>query len=372
MIPVNRPKINPRAKKYLTECIKTNWLSAEGPFVDRFEKAFARWLGAKYATTTTSGTTSLHLALASLGIGKGDEVILPALTIGSCYFAIWYCGAVAVPVDVKPETYNIDPALIEKKITSRTKAIMVVHLYGHPCDMDSIIRLVKKYHLKLIEDAAEACGAEYKNIKVGTFGDVSCFSFYANKIITTGEGGMLVTNNKKIYEKAKKLKDLNFNLRKRFIHDGIGFNYRMTNLQAAVGLAGLEKIDKSIKYKRKMADYYNKNLRKIKNLVLPVEKEWAKNVYWMYAVLVKEKKIGINRDRLMKILWEKYKIQTRAFFYPPNIAFKKIGIYNHQRYPVAERLSKEGLYLPSGLGNTFSEFRKVCKALNNILKKKNE
>lgn len=369
IIPVNRPKISPKALKYLKDCVKTSWVSSRGPYVQKFEKAFAQYLGIKYATTTNSGTTALHLALASLDINKGDEVILPASTIGSCFFAIWYTGAKAIPIDVNPETYNIDTSLIASQINSKTQLIMPVHLFGHPCDMGPIINLAKKHKLKIVEDAAEAHGAEYKEKKVGTFGDIGVFSFYANKIITTGEGGMLVTNNKNIYEKAKRLKELNFSPSKRFIHQGIGFNYLMSNLQAAVGLAELEEVEKAIKFKRKIAEFYHQRLKNIKGIVLPKEKSWAKNVYWMYAILVKKKEFGMNRDKLMNKLKNNFGIQSRTFFFSPNIAFAKMGKFPNQKFLVAERIAREGLYLPSGLGNTFKEFEKVCQALTYLSKK---
>lgn len=367
LIPVNRPKNAKNTAHYLQECVKSGWFSSEGPFVTRFEHAFAHYLGAKYVTTVSSGTTALHLALLSLNLKPGDEVILPALTIASCYFAIWYCGAKAVPVDVDKDTYTMDPALIESRITKKTKVIMPVHLFGHPCDMDPIMKLAKKHKLQVLEDAAEAHGAEYKGKKVGGIGDVGIFSFYTNKIVTTGEGGMLVTNDKNIYENAVKLKNL-YHSQTRFIHDGIGYNYRMTNMQAAVGLASLEEIEKSINYKRRMAEYYNNHLANTPGLILPQEMPWAKNVYWMYAVQVDPKTCRISRDTLMKHLATKG-IQTRTFFYAPKTAFKKLSIYQRTRFPVTEQLEKTGFYLPSGLGNTLTENKIVINTVNAYLKR---
>ncbi len=361
MIPVNRPSIPKKAKAYLSECVRSGWFSSEGPFVARFENSFARYLGVKYASSTSSGTAALHLALMALGVGPGDEVILPAMTIASCYFAVWYTGAKAMPVDVDEETYCINPDLIEKAITKRTKAIMVVHLFGHPCDMDPIMRIAKKHRIKVIEDAAEAHGAEYKGKKAGSIGDMAIFSFYANKIVTTGEGGMVVSNNKKYIDIVNKLKSLNHS-KTRFIHDGIGYNYLMSNMQAAVGLASLEEIDASIKKKRAMATYYTKQLQNIPGLTLPIEKPWTKNVYWMYAVTINQKSAR-SRDNVMKHLAATHGIQTRTFFYSPRTAFKKSGLYKTYRFPVAERLEKTGFYLPSGLGNSISEFATTSRAL---------
>jgi perosamine synthetase len=368
-IPVNKPRIPKNADKYIKDCLKSGWLSSEGPYVTKFENEFAKYLDCRYASTTNSGTTALHLALLALGLGKGDEVILPASTIGSCYFAIWYTGATAIPVDVDPITFSINPDLIRKFITPKSKAIMVVHLFGQPCRMDKITEIANEYNLAIIEDAAEAHGAEYFSKKVGTIGKVGIFSFYANKLVTTGEGGMVVTNDKKIYECVQKIKNLNHS-KTRFIHDGIGYKYVMSNLQAAVGLASLEEIDKSIQYKREMADLYYKHLSKIKGLTLMEEQPGVKNTFWMYTILVDANKFGISSTELSKILSTEYYIQTRTFFYPPNIAFKSLDLYNNQIFPVAEKISRDGLYLPSGLGNTKSDFLRVCMAIRKIVKLK--
>ena len=240
MILVNQVQIPKNAKKYLVDCLDSTWISGQGKYVDKFEQKFAQYIGKKYAVSTNSGTSALHLALMTLDIRAGDEVILPALTIGSCFFAIWQTGATAVPVDVLPDTYNIDPELLEKAITKRTKAIMLVHLYGQACDMKKIVKIAKQHHLKIVEDAAEAHGARYGKKKLGTFGDLACFSFYANKLITSGEGGAVLTNSQAQYEKMKRLKNLNFAPKKRFTHLGIGYKYEMSNLEAALALASLE------------------------------------------------------------------------------------------------------------------------------------
>ncbi|TBR15982.1 DegT/DnrJ/EryC1/StrS family aminotransferase, partial [bacterium] len=311
VIPVSEPLLNGNEIKYLTDCIKTGWISSLGGYVERFERGFGRFCRAKYAVSVSSGTAALHLALASLGIGKGDEVILPAFTMVSTPNAVMYQGAKPVLVDSEDKAFGIDPAKIEEKITKRTKAIIVVHIYGHPARMDEILKIARKHKLYVIEDAAEAHGAEYKGKRVGSIGDVGCFSFYGNKIIATGEGGMLVTSNRKIKDKAEYLRDLAFSKERHFWHKELGFNYRMSNLQAAVGLAQLERIRYLINIKRKNALLYKKFLSDIPGIILPPEEKYAKNVFWMYAVLV-NKDFGITRDELRVKLARKG-IDTRIF-----------------------------------------------------------
>ena len=274
MIPVCIPFIGEKELEYVVDCIKTNWISSKGKYVEEFERGFAEYCGCKYGVSTTSGTTALHLALASIGVGKGDEVIVPAFTMISTVFAVVYCGAKPVLVDAEPETWNIDVSKTEEKITDRTKVIMPVHIYGHPCDMDPIMEVAEKYDLYVVEDAAEAHGAEYKGKKVGGIGHVGCFSFYANKIITTGEGGMVVTNDEEIAERAKSLRNLCFPKEKRiYLHTEVGYNYLMTNIQAAIGLAQLERVNELAEMRRRNANLYNEYLKDVKGIRLPVEKE---------------------------------------------------------------------------------------------------
>jgi len=366
MILVNAPLIAPNAKKYLNQCIETNWLSGEGPFVTKFEQAFAKRMQVANAMTTNSGTAALHLALLALNIGPGDEVILPASTMGACYFAIWYCGATAVPVDVDPATYTIDPQKVAAAITKKTKAVMAVHLFGHPCDMDALMALKKKHHFFLIEDCAEAHGATYHGQVVGSFGEVGCYSFYGNKIITTGEGGMVTTQDNALSQKIRSLKTFSFSPEKRFTHSGMGYRYTMTNLQAAVGLAQLEAFEKAIALKKKMAKFYTKAFASITGISTPVEKDGCSSIFWMYAILIDEKCFGISRDQLMETLLKKYDIQTRSFFFPPQIAFADLHVFDGKTFTVADRIGQEGLYLPSGLGNTQKEFQAVVKAIKEI------
>jgi len=370
MIPVCIPFIGEKELEYVVDCIRTNWISSKGKYVEEFERKFAEYCGCKYGVSTTSGTSALHLALASLSIGKDDEVIVPAFTMISSVFAVVYCGAKPVLVDAEPETWNMDVNKIEEKITDKTKAIMPVHIYGHPCDMDPILKIAAEHDLYVVEDAAEVHGAEYKGKKTGGIGDVGCFSFYGNKIITTGEGGMIITNNEEIAEKANSLKDLAFSKERRFLHTDLGFNYRMTNIQAAIGLAQFERIDELAERRRKNAHWYNEYLDDVEGIRLPVEKKWAKNVYWMYSILI-EDEFGMSRDNLMKKLEEKG-IETRTFFIPMHqqLVFQKMGMFKGDSYPVAEELSRKGMYLPSGSGLKEEEIEYICNAIKSTLKER--
>ncbi len=362
-IPVNEPVISKEAIRNVNHALKTAWVSSAGEFVDKFENDFAKYLGVKYAVSVSSGTAALHVALLSLGIGPGDEVIVPAFTMAATWLAILYVRAVPVFVDCELDTYNIDVNLIEKKITKRTKAIIPVHIYGHSVDMDPIIKIARKYKLFVIEDAAEAHGALYKGKKCGSMGNVNCFSFYGNKIITTGEGGMVVTNNKKLAERARRFKDLCHTKKRRFIHDDVGFNYRLTNLQAALGCGELLHIDEYIQRKIQVAKLYEDYLKEVPGIKLPVTRENVKNVFWMYAVLIDEKLFGIDKDHLRTKLTEK-EIDTRDFFYPPNV-HPILGQWLSQKdkFPNCEYISKRGLYLPSGLAITNDQISCVAEAI---------
>jgi len=366
MIPVCEPFLGENETKYVTDCLKTNWISSRGNYIEEFEREFANYCGCKYGVSTTSGTTALHLALASLGIGSEDEVIVPTFTMISTAFAVVYTSAKPVLVDAELDTWNMDAARIEEKITGNTKVILPVHIYGHPCDMDPVMEIAKKYNLYVVEDAAEAHGAEYKGRKVGGIGHVNCFSFYANKIITTGEGGIVVTNDKRIAEKARSLKDLAHSKEKRFLHTDVAFNYRMTNLQAAIGLAQFEKIDEFVGKRRAHAYLYNSLLKDIEGIGLPPEKKWAKNVYWMYSIVIQDE-FGISRDELMEKLKEKG-IETRTFFIPVHQqpVFTDMNLFAGESYPVAEELSQKGLYLPSSSGLTTEQIEYICRTIKEI------
>jgi len=361
-IPVAEPDIGEDELKNVTEAVKSGWVSPKGPFVGEFEKKFSSYIGVKYGIATSNGTAALHLALTALEIGRKDEVIVPTLTFASVANAVIYTGAKPVFIDSHPDYWCINPEKIEDKISKRTKAIMPVHLYGHPCDMDAIMKIAKNNDLYVVEDCAEAHGAEYKSKKVGSFADIACFSFYGNKIITTGEGGMCLTNDEDLAQKMKLLRDHGMNVEKRYWHEVVGFNYRMTNLQAALGVAQLKKIDTFIEQKRKIAKLYNSLLKDIRGVTPHPEMHWAKNVYWLYSILIDEESYGISRDELMEKL-AKNGVETRRFFYPVHLMppYKKYAA-NYQ-FLVAERLSSSGINLPSSVKLTEKEVRKVTQLL---------
>lgn len=368
LIPVNVPLLDGNEKKYLIECIDSGWISSEGPFVKKFEFEFSKYIGKKYGISVSNGSVALDLAVLSLGIGKGDEVILPSFTIISCASAIIRAGAIPVVVDCDPLTWNMDVSQIESKITKKTKAIMVVHIYGLPVDMDPVIKLAKDYKLFIIEDAAEAHGLEYKNKKCGSFGDVSAFSFYSNKHVTSGEGGMILTDNPEIYERCSSLKNLCFKKEQRFIHDEMGWNYRFTNLQAAVGLAQLEKLDEHLLIKKKMGKIFTNKLKSIDAIQLPIPKtSYAENNYWVYGIVVKDRKN--NAINISKKLFEKG-VQTRPFFWPihKQPILKKMGLFNKINLPVSEFIALNGLYLPSGFYLPNDDLKFVCEKVIEVFK----
>ena len=365
MIPVHEPVLGKKEFEYVNDCLNKNWISTGGEYNKKFEEQFSKFCNVKYGVATTNGTTALHLSLLALKIGKGDEVIVPDFTMASCGFAVKYVGAKPVFVDAKIDTWNMDPEKIEAKITNKTKAIMVVHIYGLPSEMDKIMNIAKKHKLKVIEDCAEAHGATFNNQVVGSFGDVSAFSFYSNKIITMGEGGILVTNDIKYADRARWLHSLSFDKERRYIHDEVGYNFRLSNVQASIGLAQLERIDEIIAKKREVASYYNKYLSKIKGIKIPLEPKGYKNVYWMYGIMV-EDSFGINRDELKKKLFEAG-IDTRFFFTPlhKQPCFSEYN-YSSKDYPVSIELCKKGLYLPSSLNLAESQVKQICEKIKEI------
>ncbi len=367
-VPVNEPVVSEEAKKNVMKALEAGWLSSSGPFVSEFEEKFANYLGMKYAVSVSNGTTALHVALLSLGIGAGDEVIVPAFSMGACFLSVLHTGAKPVFVDCELDTYNIDPAKIAEKICPKTRAIMVAHTYGHACDMDSIITIAKKHNLKVIEDSAEAHGGEYKGKKCGSLGDIGCFSFYANKIITTGEGGMIVTNDKSIADEVRKLKDLYHSEKKRFIHEKVGYNFRLTNLQAAVGLGELEHIEEYLKNKIAMARRYDEGLKGVSGVKIPTTETGIKNVFWVYGILIDEKSFGMNRDDLRKAL-EKKGVGTRDFFYPPEEQPVLKNIVGKEKFPNASYAGHNGLYLPSGLAITEKQIDYVVRCVKDLSKK---
>ncbi|MFH1831826.1 MAG: DegT/DnrJ/EryC1/StrS family aminotransferase [bacterium] len=368
-IPVNEPLFIGNEKKYLNECIDTGWISSDGPFVQQFEELFAQKVSRKHGVAVCNGSVALDVAILALGIGAGDEVIMPTFTIISCAAAIVRAGATPVLVDCDPETWNIDVTKIEEKITKRTKAIMVVHLYGLPADMDPIIKLAQKYNLKIIEDAAEAIGLKYKNNMCGSFGDISTFSFYANKHTTTGEGGMIMTNDDAISTKCRSLRNLCFKPEQRFIHEELGFNYRITNLQAAVGLAQLENLDLFVTKKQTMGKLYTQLLSPLETYCqLPIEQtNYAKNIYWVFGLVLKQN-VTYDAPQIMAKLSEK-NIGTRPFFWPMHEqpVFHKMGLFKNEKYPISENIARRGFYLPSGLSLTKEQINHVAKILKETL-----
>ena len=367
MIPVNEPLLNGNEKKYLIECIETGWISSEGPFIKKFEEQFSSKINKKHGIAVCNGTAALEIAVEALGIKKGDEVIMPSFTIISCASSIIKSGAIPVLVDSDIHTWNMNVSEIESKITSKTKAIMVVHIYGLTVDMDPVITLAKKYDLKIIEDSAEAHGQTYKGKPCGSFGDVSVFSFYPNNLITTGEGGMILTDDDSVAEKLRSLRNLCFTAHKRFVHEELGWNMRMTNVQAAIGVAQLERWDESIARKKEIGKLYTELLKDVKGIQLPIEKTaYCDNVYWVYGILLTDK--SKTAEQVMKLLADKG-IGTRPFFYPMHLqpVLRKMGLYKSESYTNAENLYHSGFYLPSGLALTNEQIHEVATILKEIL-----
>jgi len=363
-IPVCEPTLRGRELEYVRHCVETNWISSIGSYIPRFEQQFAAAVGARYGVACTSGTTALHLILHTLGLGPGDEVIVPTFTMIATANAVRYTGARPVLVDSERRTWNIDPARIEEKITENTVALLPMHTYGHPCDMDPILELAQRYDLWVIEDAAEAHGAAYRGRPVGSLGDAACFSFYANKILTTGEGGMITTDHEELARRARNVRDHAFSDERHFWHKCLGMNYRMTNLQAAVGVAQVEQFEALVQARIDHARLYHEGLRGLPGLTLPPETEGVQNVYWMYGLLVEEE-FGLSRDELRRRLAARG-IETRTFFIPIHLQPIYYEQYRHEAYPVAEELSRKGLYLPSSSSLTPEEIEYVVEAIREV------
>ena len=373
MIPVNEPLLNGNEAKYLAECIESGWISSEGPFVMKFEEGMTRIAGQRHAIAVTNGSAALDLAIAALGIGQGDEVILPTFTIISCAAAIIRAGATPVVVDSEPLTWNMDPNQIEDAITERTKAIMVVHIYGFPVDMDPVVEIARRYALWIIEDAAEQIGQVYRSRKpketrvIGSFGDVATFSFYPNKHVTTGEGGMVLTSNDALAEKCRGLRNLCFGTEHRFVHDHLGWNFRMSNLQAAVGVAQLERLAYTLQKKRQIGAWYDELLGGVGYLeCLPSRTEYADNIYWVYGVVL-ENSVPFAAEQAIKRLGSGG-IATRPFFWPMHQqpVFRNMGLFKDVSCPVAERIARRGFYIPSGVALTHDQAQRVAYALQNL------
>lgn len=371
MIPVNEPSFNGNEKKYLNECIDTGWISSEGPFIKRFENEMASYVGRSFAVACTSGSAALDIAVRALGLNDGDEVIMPSFTIISCAQSLVTNGLKPVLIDSSFDTFNMNIDDIEANITSKTKAIMVVHIYGLCVDIEPILVLAERYNLKIIEDAAEMLGQEYKGKRCGSFGDISIFSFYPNKHVTTGEGGMVLMDDEYLFEKSKSLRNLCFSPtgQDRFIHHELGWNYRMTNMQAALGVAQLEQIEDVVSKKRYIGNLYNELLTDIEGIHLPLQKnEFCENIYWVYPITVKDDHLQSAKD-IMRILGEK-KIGTRPFFYPMHKqpVFKNMGLFLSDVLPVSEKLYERGFYIPSGVALTRHQIEEVSKVMHEVIK----
>ena len=367
-IPVSQPRCDGNERKYLNDCIDTGWLSSEGPYVARFETAFAARVGRKHGIAVCNGSAALDACVAALVLGPGDEVIMPAFTIISCAASIVRCGARPVLVDCDSALWNMRAEGVEAAITPRTKAIMVVHIYGLPVDMDPLLDVARRHNLRIIEDAAEMHGQTYCGRPCGSFGDLSAFSFYSNKHVTTGEGGMIVTDSEALAERCRSLRNLCFDPRRRFVHDELGWNFRMSNLQAAVGLAQLESLDATVARKREIGRLYTQSLSGVDALQLPVPStSFAENIYWVYGVVLKED-VPFGAAEAMKKL-AALGIGTRPFFWPMHRqpVFQRMGLFHGDSHPTAERLGERGFYLPSGTGLADEQVIRAAAAMRKVV-----
>jgi len=357
-IPVAEPALVGNEKEYVMECMDSTWISSSGKYVDRFEKEFASFCDVGHAVSCCNGTVAIHIALMALGLEPGDEVIVPTLTFTSTANAVAYCGAKPVFVDSEDKTWNMDPGLIEPLVTDKTKGIIVVHLYGHPVNMDPVMEIAKKRGLFVIEDAAEAHGARYKDKVVGSMGEMSTFSFYGNKILTTGEGGMVVTNDEALASNARQLKGQGMDPKRRYWFPVLGYNYRMTNVAAAIGVAQLEKVDWHLERRREVADQYAKRLGDLSGLTLQPQMSWATNVYWMNSILLDERLVE-HKDAIRKKLADDG-IETRPFFHPLHTLPMYSEANRGLEFPVAEKIATAGFSIPSSATLSAEDVSSVC------------
>jgi perosamine synthetase len=367
-IPVNVPVLDGNEKEYLARCIETGWISSEGPAVREFEEKLAAQVGRKFGVAVSNGTAALELAVKALHLAEGSEVILPAFTIISCAAAILRAGLVPVLVDADPITWNMDPSQVEGRLTAKTKAIMVVHIYGLPTDMQPILEIAARHGLKIVEDAAEMHGQTYRGRPCGSFGQISGFSFYPNKQITTGEGGMILTDDEELAERCRLLRNLSHSPKHRFVHEELGFNYRLTNLQAAVGLAQLERLPWSVKKKRQIGAFYNARLSGIEELERPPSKtEYADNIYWVYGMVLADE-VPFDADEMRSRLADSG-VGSRPFFWGMHEqpVLRRMGLFAGEHYPVTERIARRGFYVPSGLGITEEQQSRVVDAVRQAL-----
>lgn len=367
MLPVAEPLITTEDTALVNQALASGWISSAGEFLDRFEAEWAEYCGMAYGIAVSNGSTALDIAVRLLNLEPGDEVIMPTFTIISPAQSVVRCGGVPVLVDSDPYNWQMDVSQIEARITPRTKAIMVVHIYGHPADMDLILEIAQRYGLRVIEDAAEVHGAEYKGRRCGGLADISCFSFYANKLVTTGEGGMVLVRTGNLAEQARGLRNLCFQKKQRFLHEEMGYNYRMTNLQAALGVGQVRRIEQIVARKREIAALYNQLLHGVSCISLPVEESWARNVYWVYGILLGQD-AGFDAVEFGRRMADRG-VETRPFFLGMHEqpVFRKLGLFTGENHPVAERLARFGLYIPSGLGITIQQQEQVVHALKDSL-----
>ena len=369
-IPVNEPVIGDREKQLVMECLNTGWISSEGPFVSKFEEAFSRRVERQHGIACANGSAALDIAIAALKLGPGDEIILPTFTIISCAAAVVRAGATPVVVDADPDTWNMNPDQVAAMITPRTAAIMVVHIYGLPVDLNPILELAERHGLAVIEDAAELIGGTYDGRPCGSFGTISTFSFYPNKHITTGEGGMILTDDDNLAEQCRELRNLCFKPGKRFVHERLGWNLRMTNLQAAIGVAQMERLDEFIEKKRWIGQRYHELLRDLPGVQLPLDKtEYSENIYWVFG-LVLDDSFEFGAEEAMSRL-AKYGVGCRPFFYPMHQqpVLRDLGLFQGESYLIAERMYKRGFYVPSGLGLTEDQLLRCGEAIKIVLNK---
>ena len=368
MIPVCEPSLEEEDIGNVLECVRSGWISSSGSYLSNFEREWAHYCGGEYGIAVANGTVALELALSCLDLEPGSEVVVPTFTIISCALAIVRAQCVPVLVDTDPHTWQMDVAQIADKITSKTRAILPVHIYGHPVDMDPLLACARQYNLAVIEDAAEVHGAHYKGRTCGSLGDMSTFSFYANKLITTGEGGMVLTNSSDLAARARKRRNLCFEPERRFLHHELGYNFRMTNVQAALGVAQVRRIERIVARKRAIAAAYTERLQEVELLELHKEAPWARHVYWVYGVIVKEEAPYSVEDVVNKLSAEG--IQTRPFFLGlhEQPVLQTQGYFHNEHYPVAERMAARGFYLPSSLSLTETSIDRITDTLKNALR----
>lgn len=367
VIPVNEPLLTEADYRSVEDALRSGWISGAGPHIEAFESAWAAYCGRKHGVAVANGSVALQVAIDLLDLQPGDEVILPTFTIISCIWPIIQAGGVPVLVDSDPESWTMDIGQIAARITSRTRAIMAVHIYGHPVDMDPLMGLARTHHLALIEDAAEAHGAEYRGRRAGSFGTCSTFSFYANKLVTTGEGGMLVLDDDALADRARRLRNLGFGAGRRFLHAEVGYNFRLTNLQAAMGVPQVARMAEIVDRKRRMAQAYTDRLAELPGLELQVQQPWARSVFWMFGLIVRET-TGFDADDVARQL-RSLGVETRPFFLGMHQqpVLRERGLFVDERYPVADRLARQGLYLPSGLALDMHQIDSVCDAVRKVL-----